>query len=180
MVGRIELALAGVLGVAILVGVSNQQRILEAKRDLPKERKEVELSQARIREVNASGLMNALRAAHATLIQKTWYMEDFHLSNPDIRSLDAQKAQRNAKVIALEGNVRLLRSDGALYEAQKVRYDLTHKVLRSFGPFSAHRGPDYARGVDFVYEVIPQRTRAKDVFAHYRLGRDGRVPAAKE
>ncbi len=180
MVGRIELILAGVLGVALLVGLNNQQRILAAKRDLPRDRKEVELFRARIREVNASGVMNAFRAAHASLIRKTWYMEDFHLSNSDIRSLDARKARRNAKEIALEGNVRLLRSDGALYEARRVRYDLVHKIFRSVGPFTAHRGPDFARGIDFVYEVIPRRTLAKEIFARYRLRPGDRTPRAKE
>jgi lipopolysaccharide assembly outer membrane protein LptD (OstA) len=180
MVGRIELILAGLLGAALLVGLGNQQRIREAQKALPKERKEVELSQARIREVNATGVVNTMSAVHAALIEKTWYMEGFHLRNPDIRSLDSRKARRNDAEIALEGEVRLLRTDGSLYEAQKVRYDLTHKILRSIGPFSAHKGADYARGRDFVYEVTPQRTLAKDVFAHYRLRREDRNATTKE
>ena len=174
MVGRIEIVLVALLGGALLLGFSNQQRILQAKSREKKEHKEVELSEARIREVNASTVMNAFTASHAVMISKTWYLEQFYLVNPDIRSLRSARAVRSEGEIRLEGNVTLLRKDGSVYEAQMVHYDQKRRVLRSFGPFTAHRGEDFARGEDFVYEVKPRRTRARNVFAHYLLREGGK------
>jgi lipopolysaccharide assembly outer membrane protein LptD (OstA) len=101
-------------------------------------------------------------------------MERFYLAAADIRSLSAAHAQRNEKEILLEGNVTLLRTDGAVYEAEKVHYDQRKKLLRGVGPFYAHREEDYVRGYDFLYDVTPKITRARKVFAHYRLKEGGR------
>jgi lipopolysaccharide assembly outer membrane protein LptD (OstA) len=174
MVGRLEIALAGLLGLALLLGLSNQQQILQAKSREKKVRKEVELSRAQIREVNATTVVNAFTASRAVMIDKTWYLDRFHLVNPDIRSLRSVRAIRSEGAILLEGNVTLLRKDGSIYEAGKVRYDQKGKTLRSYGPFLAHRGEDFARGEDFVYEVKPQRTRARKIFAHYLLRQGGK------
>jgi hypothetical protein len=183
MVGRIEIALAGLLGGALLLGLNNQSQIVQAKKQTTQKRKEVEVFEGRVREVNATGVMNTFSALHAVLIRKTWYMDRFHLANPDIRSLSAVHAQRNEKEILLEGNVTLLRTDGAVYEAEKVHYDQKKRFLRGFGPFYAHREEDYVRGYDFLYEVTPKITRARKVFAHYLLkegGRELRGAAPKE
>jgi len=175
MVGRVELALGALLGLALLLGLNNQRQILRAKGEVKRDRKEVELSEARVREVNATAVMNAFEARHAVMIHKTWYMEQFYLVNPDIRSLRSAYAVRNDQEIRLDGNVTLLRTDGSVYEAQKVLYDQKQRVLRSLGPFSAHKGEDYARGTDFVYAVVPKITWAKKIFAHYRLENGGKA-----
>lgn len=169
MVGRIEIVLALLLGLALWLGLGNQQEILRAKAAAKQERKSMELRDAHVREVNATGVMEEFDARHAVLIRKTWYMDDFALRNPDIRSLVARKAVRSERQIRLEGNVTMERDDGAVYRAEKVLYDPRTKVLRSVGPFVGTRGDDYVRGVDFVYEVIPKRTYARRVFARYRL-----------
>jgi hypothetical protein len=179
MVGRVELALSGLLGLALILGLNNQQQILRAKSQAAPSRKEAELLDAHVREVNRTTVMNAFSAAHAVMIRQTWYMDRFSLHNPDIRSLRADRAVRNDRQIRLEGNVTLLRSDGSVYEARKVLYELKKKILKSSGPFYAYKGEDYARGIDFVYEVTPQITRAKKVFAHYRLRGDERTPSAQ-
>jgi hypothetical protein len=169
MVGRIEVALIGLLGVALMLGLNNQNEILRAKAQVQTERKEVELLGARTREVNATAVLNEFSASRAVMIRKVWTMENFLLHNPEIRSLRARRAVRSREEFRLEGNVTLLRNDGAVYEAERVRYDTRAKVLRSIGPFFAHRGEDRVRGLDFVYETVPRRTTARDVVARYRL-----------
>ena len=174
MVGRVEIVLAVLLGLALLLGLGNQKRILQAKKQEIRDRKEVEILDARVREVNRTTVMNAFSASHAVMIRKIWTMERFHLVNPEIRSLSSDRAIHSEKEFFLEGNVTLLRKNDSIYEARKVRYDQEGKVLRSVGPFYAHRGEDYVRGYDFIYEVTPQRTRARKVFAHYLLREGGK------
>jgi len=169
MVGRIEIALAGLLGVALLLGLSNQKEILRAKAEVGRERKSVELLDARTREVNASGVVNEFGASRAVLIGKTWYLDRFTLRNADVRSLRAERARRDDREIRLEGNVTLRRYDDAIYRAREVVYDTRGKILRSVGPFTGSRAGDFVRGVNFVYELGPRRTTAEKVFARYRL-----------
>lgn len=169
MVSRIEIALAGLLGIALLLGVDNQQQILRAKKRGNERRKEVELLNARTREVNATAVMNDFSASRAVMIHRIWYMDNFSLRNPDVRSLRAKRAVRSDREIRLEGNVTLQRYDDSVFEAHKVFYDTRRKTLRSVGPFHGYRGEDFVRGINFVYEVIPQRTYGEKVFAHYRL-----------
>jgi hypothetical protein len=174
MVGRVEIVLAVLLGLALLLGLGNQKQILQAKKQEIRDRKEVEILDARVREVNRTNVMNAFSASHAVMIKKIWMMERFRLVNPEIRSLSSDRAIHSEKEFLLEGNVTLLRKDDSVYEARKVRYDQKGKVLRSIGPFYAHRSEDYVRGYDFIYEVTPQRTRARKVFAHYLLREGGK------
>jgi len=169
MVGRIEWGLLGLLAVAIAIGVSNQQATLKAKEKKSTAQKEVELIHADAQEVNASGVMNRFRADRAVLIDKVWRLEHFELHNPDILSLRSLRALRSRQAMVLEGNVTLHREDGSVYRARKVHYDTQGKVLRSIGPFSAYRGEDWVRGVDFVYRLRAKRTEARQVEARYRL-----------
>jgi hypothetical protein len=174
MVGRIEWVLVLTVAVALFLGLGNRQRIVEDRHRTLSADKEAELFGARAREINATGLVNAFEADHAEMIRKVWYLERFELVNPEIRALRARRAVRSEREIDLEGNVTLLRKDGARYEAAKVRYDLRRKTLRSFGPFRGEREENFVRGVDFLYEIPRKRTEARDVFAHYILADDNR------
>jgi len=169
MVSRLEIFLAGVLLLALGVGLFNRTEITRAKAAQKQVKKSAELFEARSREVNATGVNNEFAAAHAMLIGKTWYMEDFRTRNADIRLLQARKAMRNDRLTRLDGNVSLLRTDGALYRAETVIYDRVKKTLNSLGPFDGRKGENYVRGIDFFYEIVPKRTRAERVFAHYLL-----------
>jgi len=169
MVGRIEWALAGLLAAAVAVGVSNQQETLSAQKEKSRARKEVELLNARAQEVNATEVLNDFTARRAVLIDKVWHLEEFVLHNPDILSLSSRRAIRSRASILLEGNVTLRREDGSVYEAERVRYETRRKVLRSVGPFFAHKGEDFVRGEDFLYNLKKKRTLAEKVHARYRL-----------
>jgi len=169
MVSRLEIFLAGVLLLALGVGLFNRTEITRAKTAQKRVRKSAELFDARSREVNATGVNNEFAAAHAVLIAKTWRMEDFQTHNADIRLLRARQAMRNDRLTRLDGNVTLVRTDGAVYRAETVIYDRKKKTLNSIGPFDGRKGENYVRGVDFFYEIVPKRTRAEQVFAHYLL-----------
>jgi hypothetical protein len=169
MVSRLEIVLVLLLLGALALGLFNRTRIVEARQSKRTAQKSAELYEAKNLEVNASGVMNTYSARHAYLIGQTWHMEDFRSHNPDIRFLSARHALRTKRLTRLDGNVTLVRTDGAVYRAQTVIYDRVKKALNSVGPFDARRGEDYIRGIDFYYEILPKITRAQEVFAHYRL-----------
>ena len=169
MVSRVEIFLGVMLLLALGLGLFNRTEITRAKAQLKQVQKSAELFDARSREVNATGVKNEFAAAHAVLIRKTWWMEDFRTHNADIRMLRARKAMRNDRLTRLDGNVTLVRTDGAVYRAETVIYDRRKKTLNSIGPFYGKKGENYVRGIDFFYEIVPKRTRAERVFAHYLL-----------
>ena len=175
MVSRVEWFLGLLLGLALVVGFTNQKEILQVQREKAAAKKEIELGAHEVREVNATSVLNTFRARHAVMIRRTWYLDDFHFVNPDIRSLEASKAVRKPDLILLEGNVTMVRRDNAVYQARLIRYDQKRKILRSYGPFRAFRGEDYATGQDFVYDVPARRTTARKVFAHYVLRENDRA-----
>jgi len=169
MVGRIEWVLAGLLVLAVTLGINNQQETLVTQKRQSRSHKEVELKSARAQEVNATEVLYDFTARRALLINKVWHLEEFLLHNPDILSLSSHRAVRSRESIFLEGNVTLLRKDGSIYEAGKIHYDTHQKTLRSIGPFFAHRGDDFVRGEDFLYRLREKRTLAREVYARYRL-----------
>ncbi len=175
MVSRVEWSLSLLLGLALIVGFANQKEILQAQNQQKTAKKQIELSRHQVREVNATSVLNTFDASHGVMIRDTWYLDNFHLVNPDVRSLDAAKAIRKPNIIFLDGNVTMVRRDYAVYQAKSVRYDQKRKVLRSYGPFRAFRGEDYATGQDFVYDLSARRTTARNVFAHYVLRNNDRA-----
>jgi len=173
MVSRIEIFLALLLLFFLSLAFVTQQEIEKARAQKLPVHKSVEVSGARVREVNATSLISAFEASKAELIQKTWYLDDFMMRNADIKSLRSRHARRTKENIRLEGNVTLHRLDDSLYRAETVIYDRKRKTLRSVGPFRGEKEQSFVRGVDFFYETGPRRTRAEKVFAHYLLGEGG-------
>ncbi|WP_292658330.1 hypothetical protein [Nitratifractor sp.] len=169
MVSRLEIFLGVMLLLALGLGFANRTEITRAKQAQKEIRKTAELFEARSREVNATGVKNEFAAVHATLIGKTWWMENFQTHNADIRLLCSRKAMRNDRLTRLDGNVTLIRTDGAVFRAETVIYDRQKKTLNSIGPFFGQKGANYVKGIDFFYEIVPKRTRAERVFAHYLL-----------
>lgn len=169
MVGRIEAALFAALLFFAAIALTSQAMRHSQQVRAGGEHKKVEIHDAVLREVNASGLLDEYHSKRAVLVGETWRFDGMKMHNPQIRSLEARKARQEKEQIFLEGNVTLRRLDGSVYCAEKVRYDEKKRVLDSIGPFTARKGESYVRGKDFHYELGARRTEAQKVFAHYQM-----------
>ncbi|WP_292661325.1 hypothetical protein [Nitratifractor sp.] len=169
MVSRIEAALFAALLLFVVIALTSQAIERSKKEGAGGEHKKVEIHDATLREVNASGLLDEYHSRRAVLVADTWRFDAMKMHNSQIRSLQARKARQEKEKIFLEGNVTLHRLDGSVYRADKVRYDEKRRILDSIGPFTGRKGESYVRGTDFHYELGPRRTEAKKVFAHYLM-----------
>lgn len=169
MVHRVEIALFLLLALLLGIALTTHFSGVAPTHKSGEDRVKVALEEARLDEINASALLNSYRVRRAKLKGDTWYFEGLDLRNPQIRYLRADRARREKKLLELEGNVSMCRLDGSLYRAEKVRYDLRRRIVRSIGPFRAQKGESYVRGIDFRYGLDDKITRAEKVFAHYRI-----------
>ncbi len=175
MVHRVEIALFLLFALLLTIALMTHFHGAASAAVKPgNERVKVSLEDARLDEINASALLNTYTVHRAALKGGTWYFEGLDLRNPQIRYLRAERARREAKLLEMEGNVSMAKLDGSLYRADKVRYDLGKRIVRSIGPFRAEKGESYVTGLDFRYGLDDKITRAKKVFAHYRMATKGK------
>jgi lipopolysaccharide assembly outer membrane protein LptD (OstA) len=167
MVSKIEYVLVAVLVLFLFLANQTEKEFEDIKRKATRNIKNIELSVAKLREVNATTLLNDIHAEYAYKIGETWHFMNFFMSTPEIKSLKAAKAKGNDNNIFMENNVSMLRSDGTLFLADKIRYDRKKQVLYSFGKFEIHKEKSIAKGYDLYYDVKLKFTEASEVYGKY-------------
>ncbi|WP_456432775.1 hypothetical protein [Nitratifractor sp.] len=170
MVTRIEALVATVLAVLAAAGWFFAQTSASQERGGKEHgHKEIEIRSGIVHEINATGVMNVFESAYAVQERGVWHFRRFRLRNPQIRYLRSDRALKQAQTDRLEGNVTLVRKDGAIVRSQRVLYDEKRRVLRSLSPFVGQKGNNLFRGRRFVYDLNRRLFRARTVYARYDL-----------
>ncbi len=167
MVSKIEVVVVAVLVLFLFLANRTEKEFEKIRRKELGEIKNIELNDAKLREVNSTDLLNDIQAKYAYKIGQKWHFVKFFMSTPEIDSLRAEKARGDKKDIFMEGNVSMLRSDGTLFLADKIRYDRKKRVLYSFGRFEIHKDKSVAIGYNLYYDSRMKYTEASEVYGKY-------------
>jgi len=166
MVGRVEVVLLAILLIVSLI--ATQVAVKSQSSKGIKEGKSVEITDARLIEVNSTNILNAMYAKRAIRVGDTWYFDNATLTTPKIKYLHSQKAIRDDTSLELIGNVKMISDDNSIYKTDRAIYLLDRKVFYTMGKFIAHKKNNIAEGKNFFTDRGRGYSRAEKIYAVYK------------
>ncbi len=166
MVSRLEAVL--IVAIFLFAGKGVLTEIAQEKNTKISHKKELEVSQLVLNEVNRTALLHTITASHMTRYTDETRYEDFALYTPDLTLLSPHAAAQQ-KSILLDHNATVIKKDGSRYHAGAVIYDTKNRRLNLTETFSlANRFGDI-NGTQMRYDAKQQEIHGKGVKAAYEL-----------
>ena len=166
MVSRLE----GVLIVAI-VFFAGRGVLTDLSQDTqskaPKE-KELELFTLSFKEVNQTALLHTITARHMLKYPEKAVYEGFALYTPDLTLLSPY-AVAQKRVILLDQNATIIKSNGARYYAGGAVYDMQQRRLELSKAFSFSDRYGDVNGTQMHYDVNEKEITGEGIKAAYEI-----------
>jgi hypothetical protein len=115
--------------------------------------KDLQFKDTIFREVDKNSTISSAFATEGTRIDNILKLKNIKFSNSDIKYLIANTSSYKDDIITLDGNVKMLATNGFYCETQSASYDKNQKILNLLKPFNAHMDKNKLLGDTLRYNL---------------------------
>ncbi len=115
--------------------------------------KDLQFEDTIFREVDKNSTISSAFAVQGIRINNTLKLKNIKFSNSDIKYLVGNTGTYKGNIITLDGDVKMLATNGFYCETQSASYNKNQKILDILKPFNAHMDKNRLLGDTLRYDL---------------------------
>lgn len=123
-------------------------------------------------ELESTGLQTIMAGSKALRYTERYIVDDVNFTDNSkefISNIQADNGIYKNNIIDLKGNVLYEREDGLTFESDTLNYNTKNSIAQTQDDYLVHRDKNSMRGTSFVYDLINNTMKSKQVTVQYQL-----------